>query len=234
MGSTYTYTVALDKVPGYIAQILGAFPMTAYLLAYSLIGGMVLGFILTLMQLKGGRVLATIAHGYISFMRGIPSLVMILLLYMGLPQLVPGLASLPRSTFIVAAMTLLSSSNFGEMMRASYLSVEVGQTEAALSIGMTDRQALTRIVLPQAIATAVPNFGNNLVQLFKDTALAFSIGIMDLMGTANAIQASSYGSSRLESYIAVALIYWAICLIIQLLTTIAERLTSKGRAPRTA
>lgn len=234
METTYVYTVALDKVPGYIVQILGAMPMTAYLLVYSLVLSMVVGLVLTLMQLRGGHVLAAIAHGYISLMRGIPSLVMILLLYMGLPQIVPSLASLPRSTFIVIAMTLLSSPNFGEMMRSSYLSVEQGQTEAALSVGMTERQALMRIVLPQAVATAIPNFSNNLVQLLKNTALAFSIGIMDLMGTANAIQTASYGSTRLESYIAVALIYWALCLIIQLVTTVVERLTSHGRAPQAA
>lgn len=234
MDSTYSYTVALDKVPGYIVQILGAFPMTAYLLAYSLVFGMAVGFLLALMQLRGGRVLSSVAHGYISFMRGVPALVMILLLYMGLPQVIPALSALPRSSFIVLAMTLLSSSNFGEMMRASYLSVDAGQTEAALSVGMTERQAFTRIVLPQAVATAVPNFGNNLVQLLKDTALAFSIGIMDLMGTANAIQNASYGSTRLESYIAVALIYWALCLIIQCAITVVERVTSRGRAVKVA
>ncbi len=234
MTSGYVYTVSLDKVPGYVVQILGAMPMTAYLLVWSLVLSMLVGLVLTLMQLRGGRVLAAVAHGYISLMRGIPSLVMILLLYMGLSQVVTSLSSLPRSSFILMAMTLLSSPNFGEMMRSSYLSVEHGQTEAALSVGMTERQALMRVVLPQAVATAVPNFGNNLVQLLKNTALAFSIGVMDLMGTANAIQTASYGSTRLESYIAVALIYWALCLIIQLATTVVERLTSHGRVPQTA
>ena len=139
------------------------------------------------------------------------------------------LAKLPKSTFILVAMTLISSANLGEMMRSSYLAVEHGQTEAALSVGMTEAQALRRIILPQAIAIAVPNFGNNVISIFKETALAFSIGTLDLMGRAQTISQASFGATRLEVYISVAVIYWAICLILQLITSIVERATSRGR-----
>ena len=127
-------------------------------------------------------------------------------------------------------MTLKSSANLGEMMRSSYLAVEHGQTEAALSVGMTEAQALRRIVLPQAVAIAVPNLGNNVIGIFKDTALAFSIGTLDLMGRAQTISQASYGASRLEVYVGVAIIYWAICLLLQLITSLIERATSRGRA----
>ena len=169
------------------------------------------------------------SHLEFSLMRGIPSLVLIFLLFMGLPQIAPALAKLPKSTFILVAMTLISSANLGEMMRSSYLAVEHGQTEAALSVGMTEAQALRRIILPQAIAIAVPNFGNNVISIFKETALAFSIGTLDLMGRAQTISQASFGATRLEVYISVAVIYWAICLILQLITSIVERATSRGR-----
>lgn len=230
METTYTFSFQADLIPGYITSIMAAFPMTVYLLVYSFVLGMIIGFVLTLMQLRGGKVLQSIAHGYISFMRGIPPLVMIFLLYMGLPQIVPGLAKLPKSTFIVVAMTLISSANLGEMMRSSYLAVEHGQTEAALSVGMTEFQALKRIILPQAVAIAVPNLGNNLIGIFKDTALAFTIGTLDLMGRAQTLSAANYGATRLEIYVAIAIIYWAICLVLQVLTTLLERATSRGRA----
>ena len=139
------------------------------------------------------------------------------------------LAKLPKSTFILVAMTLISSANLGEMMRSSYLAVEHGQTEAALSVGMTEAQALRRIILPQAVAIAVPNFGNNVISIFKETALAFSIGTLDLMGRAQTISQASFGATRLEVYISVAAIYWAICLILQLVTSVVERATSRGR-----
>ena len=203
--------------------------MTVYLLAYSLLFGLVIGLLLTLAQLRGGRVLASLAHGYISLMRGVPSLVLIFLLFMGLPQVMPVLAKLPKSTFILVAMTLISSANLGEMMRSSYLAVEHAQTEAALSVGMTEVQALRRIVLPQAVAIAIPNLGNNVISIFKETALAFSIGTLDLMGRAQTISQASYGASRLEVYISVAIIYWGICLLLQLVTTTIERATSRGR-----
>lgn len=229
MQTSYTFELHAELIPGFIVSILTALPMTIYLLAYSLVFGLVIGLLLTLAQLRGGRVLASIAHGYISLMRGIPSLVLIFLLFMGLPQIAPALAKLPKSTFILVAMTLISSANLGEMMRSSYLAVEHGQTEAALSVGMTEAQALRRIILPQAIAIAVPNFGNNVISIFKETALAFSIGTLDLMGRAQTISQASFGATRLEVYISVAVIYWAICLILQLITSIVERATSRGR-----
>lgn len=229
MQTSYTFELHAELIPGFIVSILTALPMTIYLLAYSLVFGLVIGLLLTLAQLRGGRVLASIAHGYISLMRGIPSLVLIFLLFMGLPQIAPALAKLPKSTFILVAMTLISSANLGEMMRSSYLAVEHGQTEAALSVGMTEVQALRRIILPQAIAIAVPNFGNNVISIFKETALAFSIGTLDLMGRAQTISQASFGATRLEVYISVAVIYWAICLILQLVTSIVERATSRGR-----
>lgn len=229
MQTSYTFELHAELIPGFIVSILTALPMTIYLLVYSLIFGLAIGLLLTLAQLRGGRVLASIAHGYISLMRGIPSLVLIFLLFMGLPQIAPALAKLPKSTFILVAMTLISSANLGEMMRSSYLAVEHGQTEAALSVGMTEAQALRRIILPQAIAIAVPNFGNNVISIFKETALAFSIGTLDLMGRAQTISQASFGATRLEVYISVAVIYWAICLILQLVTSIVERAASRGR-----
>lgn len=229
MQTSYTFALHAELIPGFVSSILTALPMTIYLLVYSLALGLAIGLLLALAQLRGGRVLATIAHGYISLMRGIPSLVLIFLLFMGLPQIVPALAKLPKSTFIVVAMTLISSANLGEMMRSSYLAVEHGQTEAALSVGMTEAQALRRIVLPQAVAIAVPNLGNNVISIFKETALAFSIGTLDLMGRAQTISQASYGANRLEVYIAVAAIYWVICLILQLVTALVERATSQGR-----
>ncbi|MGN0072158.1 MAG: amino acid ABC transporter permease [Atopobiaceae bacterium] len=230
MTSSYTFTFSPELIPQYIEKILTAMPVTIYLLVYSLLFGLIIGFVLTLMQVKGTPALARIAHGYISLMRGVPSLVLIFLLYMGLPQAFPALAALPKSTFIVTAMTLISSANLGEMMRSSYLAVEQGQTEAALSVGMTERQALMRIVLPQAIAIAIPNLGNNIISIFKETSLAFTIGTLDLMGRAQALASANYGATRLEIYVAVALIYWAICLLLQLLTTLIETASSHGRA----
>ena len=84
-------------------------------------------------------------------------------------------------------------------------------------------------MLPQAVAIAIPNLGNNVISIFKETALAFSIGTLDLMGRAQTISQASYGASRLEVYISVAIIYWGICLLFQLVTTIIEHATSRGR-----
>ena len=229
MSSTYTYQFQPELIVGYIQAILTAMPMTIYLVVYSLLFGLVIGFLLALAQIRGSRVVSTIARGYISFIRGIPALVMIFLVFMGLPQVVPGLSKIAKSSFIVASMTLITSANLGEMMRSSYLAVERGQTEAALSVGMTERQALMRIVLPQAIAIAVPTLGNQIIGLFKETSLAFSIGTVDLMGKAQALSSATYGNTRLECYLAVSVVYWICCLAIQFVASTVERMTSRGR-----
>lgn len=231
------YSFHPELVPGYVQGVLSAMSMTVYLLAYSLLFGLAIGFLLALAQVRGSGWMATVAHGYVSFMRGVPSLVMILMLFMGLPQVMDSfgvdMSNVAKSAYIVVALSLLSSANLGEMMRSSYLAVDHGQTEAALSVGMTERQALGRIVLPQAVAVAVPNFGNSVIGLFKETSLAFSIGTLDLMGKAQAIMQVNYGSTRLEVYLAVAIIYWACCLALQLVFAGVERVTTRGRGMAT-
>ena len=232
------YSFHPELILGYVQSILSAMSMTVYLLVYSLLIGLAIGVLLTCVQVRGSRLAATIAHGYISFMRGVPSLVMILMLFMGLPQVMHSfgvdMSSVAKSTYIVVALSLLSSANLGEMMRSSYLAIDHGQTEAALSVGMTERQALGRIVLPQAVAVAVPNFGNSVIGLFKETSLAFSIGTLDLMGKAQAVMQVNYGSTRLEVYLAIAIIYWICCLALQLVFAGIERATTRGRAMATS
>ena len=116
-----------------------------------------------------------------------------------------------------------------EVFRTAYIAIDKGQTEAALSIGLTPLQAFVRIVFPQALAVALPNFTNALVNLMKEGALAYTIGLIDLMGKGDLIIYNNQGAYNLETYIALSLIYWAMTIIIEKTFMYLEMRLSKQR-----
>ena len=115
-------------------------------------------------------------------------------------------------------MTLLYAASISEVFKSAYLAVPKGQLEAGLSIGLTTSQTLVRIICPQALRFALPNISNAILNLLKDTALAYTIGLADVMGTGNLIIGQNMGNYSLETYIAVALIYWGLALILALVS----------------
>jgi L-cystine transport system permease protein len=134
-----------------------------------------------------------------------------------------------KAAFVIITLSLLFGANMGELMRAAYLSVDLGQREAALAAGMTEAQAFIRIILPQAANAALPNFCNALTALMKEGALAYTIGMIDIMGQGSLIVARNYGAYGLETWIALALIYWGITVIIERSFRALEKRLSRGR-----
>ena len=222
-----------ETIPGYIPKILQAFPVTIEILFVSLIISLIIGVLVAKFSLSNEKWLKRIAHFYIAFMRGIPTLVLIFLIYLGLPQLALSfginLSKISKITFIIICLSLGSSANMAEMMRTSYLAVDKGQREAAYSVGMKGFSAFHRIILPQAFAIAIPTLGNNIIILFKETSLAFSISVIDLMGKARAISSASYGANKLEVYIAAGIVFWVICIILENLSKFFEKIYTKSR-----
>ncbi|TCL60910.1 L-cystine transport system permease protein [Kineothrix alysoides] len=231
-------TYDLSTVPSYIPKILKALPVTAEILIFSLLFGLLLGALVTMGALGKNKMVRIISNGYISFMRGIPTLVLIFLLYLGLPQLMVGigidLSAITKTKYIIACLSLGSSANMAEMMRASYLAVDKGQREAAYSVGMKGFTAFRRIILPQAVGIAIPTLGNNIIMLFKETSLAFTVGVIDLLGKARAISSASYGTNRLEVYIATGIVFWIICILMEYISKAVEKVYTKGRKQATS
>ena len=114
-------------------------------------------------------------------------------------------------------------------MRGSYLAVPAGQREAALTSGLTEKQSFIRIMLPQAFVVSLPNFGNSLIALLKEGSLAFTIGLIDVMGKGNLIISMNFGGYALETYTALAIIYWVLTILLEQLFKIIEKHFSKGR-----
>lgn len=180
------------------------------------------------------RWLRILADGYINVIRCTPSIVLLFIVYYGIPKLALGLFGLDlnfssKIIYVIISLSLLYSATLAEIIRSAYLALGRQQYEAALSIGLTPWQAVRRVMLPQGIVVALPNLGNSLISLFKEGSLAFTIGLIDMMGEGNLIISRNYGAYSLETYLALAVIYWSLTLVIEQIFLRLEKHYSKGR-----
>jgi polar amino acid transport system permease protein len=174
---------------------------TLLLTIVSLLGAMVLGTVLAAMRISKNPVLQSIASAYIWFFRGTPLLVQIVF-WFNFGLFLPNLSVLGYSIPINMLITPLTAALLGlllnvsafmcEVIRGGLLAVDVGQTEAALSIGMTPGQALRKIVLPQAIRVILPAAGNLAIDLLKATSLVYVIGTKEILGTVLGLAAQTF------------------------------------------
>ena len=214
-------------------QVVDKLPLTLFMLGLSLLFSLLLGFVIALIRIQKKPVLSKMATIYLSFMRCTPLLVQLFLVYFGLPQLLLlvhiDINSWSRITFLVIAFSLHTAAPLSEVIRSAYFSIDKGQFEAAYSIGMNYFQSLRRIILPQAFVAALPNLGNAAISLLKDTALAFSIGIIDIMGQVRLILGNNYGIGMFEIYVTISLVYWSMCIVIEIIVSYLEKHLKKGR-----
>ena len=181
---------------------------------------------LALMRLYRVPILNPLSQLYISFFRGTPLLVQLFLLYYGLPQLFPVFIGLDAFSAAVLGLTLHFAAYMAESIRAAINGVDRSQHEASLSIGMTEWQAMRRIILPQATRVALPSLMNYFIDMIKSTSLAFTLGVAEIMAKAQMEAASSF--KFFEAFLAVALIYWAIVLVLTQLQHWAETRLNKA------
>ena len=125
-----------------------------------------------------------------------------------MPQLLAFLTHINGITATIMGLTLHFSAYMAESIRAAIVGVDRSQTEAALSIGMTNGQLMRRIVLPQATRVAVPTLMNYFIDMIKATSLAFTLGVTELMGATQKEAAGSF--LYFEAFITVAIMYWII------------------------
>ena len=224
---------SLDHWLDITVKVLDKLPLTLFMMIASLFFALIIAVIIAVIRIQKIRFLSGLATFYLSFTRSTPLLVQIFLIYFGLPQLLLvfniDINNWSRLFFVIMAFSLHTGSYLAEIIRAAYLAVGQDQLEAAYSVGMSYPQALRRIILPQAFVIALPNLGNNTIELLKDTSLAFTIGIIDIMGQVRIILGNNYGIGIFEVYVVISLVYWATCILIEGIVSYAERLFKKGR-----
>ena len=217
-----------------ISDLLPFLPITILVVLGSVSFGSLLGFILAKAKVTGGRIPKLLADAYIGALRCTPPIVLLFIIFYGLPELLlstigVNINSVDKGFFVLVSFTLLFGATIAEVMRTAYESIDKGQQEAAVSIGMSPFQAFYRIMLPQSVAVALPNFCNSLVNLLKDGSLAFTVGLIDMMGQGTLIISRNYGSYALETYIALAIIYWSLTILIEKSFGGLEKHLSKGK-----
>ncbi|WRS27371.1 amino acid ABC transporter permease [Oscillospiraceae bacterium MB08-C2-2] len=214
--------------------VLPYLPFTLLIVLLAIVLGLLLGGILARMKLSSNRGLRLLADGYTSIMRCTPSIVLLFIVFYGVPKLVwvlfrTDINYLHRGFFTVITFLLLYAATSSELMRSAYESVDKGQREAAVSIGLSEFQSFWRILLPQCFAVALPAFATSAVGLLKETALAFTIGLVDIMGKAKLVISNNYNAYAIETYLGLALIYWAISLLAQLGVSLLEKRLMRGK-----
>ncbi|MGM3173449.1 amino acid ABC transporter permease [Dickeya lacustris] len=208
-------------------QVLMYLPTTLLLAVVSMLFAIVLGLVLALVRESRFIVLVKLVELYISLFRGIPSLVQLFIIYFGLPQLFPALNGLSAMTAAIIGFSLKNSAYMAEIFRAALASVDFGQTEAGLSVGMNKVQIYRRIVLPQAMLNALPATGNTFISLIKDTSVAFALGVSELFAEGKMIAAESL--RFFETFLVVGLIYWMLIMVYSWLQTQLEKKLSHSR-----
>ncbi|RIP37018.1 amino acid ABC transporter permease [Staphylococcus gallinarum] len=202
-------------------KILPFLPITLYLATISLVISIVGGLVLALILKANIPVIKQLALLYISFFRSIPSLVQLFLIYYGLPQLIPDMKVIDALTAAIIGLSVKNSAYLAEIFRAAISSVDKGQFEAAHSIGMSKARTYFSIVLPQATKNAIPATGNIFVGLIKETSLVFTLGVTEIFAKSKLLASASY--KFLETFLAVAIVYWLITIIFSYLQNILEK-----------
>ncbi len=186
-----------------------AVTMTIPLTIISFVIGLAIALVVALARLSPNVVLQGIARWYISIIRGTPLLVQLFIVFFALPELHIKISPFPAA---VIAFSLNVGGYAAEIIRSAILSIPKGQWEAAQTIGMGYATSLRRIVLPQAARVAVPPLSNTLISLVKDTSLASTILVTELLRTAQIAAAPTF--EFFAMYGTAAIYYWVICLVL--------------------
>ena len=207
--STYFETV-FEALP---VLIQGA-GVTVLLAALGTVLGMIAGTLLGIARLSPSKIVSFAARCYIDFVRGTPLLVQIFIIYFGLPGLAKSMGlsfSLNQLSAAVLALTLNSAAYLAEIIRGGIQSIEIGQREAAESLGLGPVETMTYVIFPQAFRRMIPPLGNEFITLLKDTSLVAVIGFEEVFRRGQLIVAQNYKS--FEIYTAVALVYLVLTLV---------------------
>lgn len=217
-----------------LPNLLEGAGMTLFITAISLVIGVVLGLVIAIARLSPRAWLRLPASAYVAAFRGTPMMVQILLIHYAI---IPGIQRdiIAQFDFLaginlvrmspaysgIIALGLNSGAYLGEIFRGGIQSIDRGQREAALSLGMTEVQVMTYVILPQALANALPSICNEFITLIKDSSLVSVIAVSELTYRANLVgpRTLEYGTM----YMGIAIIYFVMTYSISWVLTILEK-----------
>ncbi|WP_373756629.1 amino acid ABC transporter permease [Streptococcus ferus] len=226
-GKLFSWRSVFDAIP----SILEKLPTTLLLTLGGSVFGLILAMLFAIVKINRVKVLYPIQAAFVSFLRGTPILVQLMLTYYGIPLALKALNqktglelninAIPASVFAITAFAFNEAAYTSETIRAAIQSVSAGEIEAAKSLGMTNAQIYRRVIIPNAAVVATPTLINTLIGLTKGTSLAFNAGIVEMFAQAQILGGSDY--RYFERFISVALVYWAVSIVIEQVGRLIEK-----------
>lgn len=214
-----------------------AFIIVIFVTITSFIFALIIGFIMALARVSKLKVLNGAVVLFQELIRGTPLLVQLVYVYYVIPLLIDVLAyfvgyedldfKMPAVTAGVIGLSINYGTYISEVIRSAIVSIDQGQTEAALALGFSNGQAMFRIVLPQAFKNSIPVFGNYLVMLVKDTSLMAYITAQEFLMTTKSYTSQTF--LTIESYTLLAGVYLIICIPLALIVKFLEKKFNKNR-----
>ncbi|KGR72356.1 amino acid ABC transporter permease [Streptococcus phocae subsp. salmonis] len=218
-GKLFSWHAVFDAIPNVIQRL----PVTLGLTLAGAVIGLILALIFAIVKINKVKILYPIQAVFVSFLRGTPILVQLMLSYYGIPLFLKflnqqygfdwNINAIPASVFAITAFAFNEAAYASETIRAAIQSVDAGEIEAAKSLGMTETQIYRRVIIPNAAIVATPTLINGLIGLTKGTSLAFNAGIVEIFAQAQILGGADY--RYFERYISVALVYWFISILIE-------------------
>ena len=196
---SYDFSIIYEKFPIFIPAAIETLKISAA----AILVGVIFGLIIAFGRLSKIKIIYYISTLYVTIIRGTPIILQLFIVYFGLANIVR-LDPFPSA---VIAFGAHNAAYIAEIFRGSILSIDKGQMEAARSIGMSNFLAMRRIVLPQAFKRAVPNLGNQFIIAIKDSSLASTIAVGELLLKAQQLGSSNF---RFMEYLVLAGIYYLI------------------------
>ena len=223
----FSLRAVLDAFPA----VIGKLPVTILLALGGAFFGIIFAMIFALVKINRVRILYPVQAVFVSFLRGTPLLVQLMLTYYGIPLILKAINqsygtafninAIPAELFAIVALAFNEAAYASETIRAAILSVDPGEIEAARSLGMTNRQVYRRIIIPNAAVVATPTLINSLIGLTKGTSLAFSASVVEIFAQARIVGGSDL--KYFERFITVSIVYWIVNILIEILGRHIER-----------
>ena len=223
----FSFELMWKRIPKLVEKI----PITLELAGLAFLISLILGLFIAVVRFKQIKGLNQLAKVFLSIIRGPPMLIQLYVAYYGIPAILKFFNSLfdagintnivPKIVYAFLALGIYQSAFTSETIRAALLSVDKGEIEAAHAMGMTYPQILRRIIIPEALENAMPGIANSLIGLVKGTSLASTCGIIEITYQNSLLAGRDY--RYLEGYVALAIIYWIITIILEQIFKIIER-----------
>ncbi len=222
MGEFFEKLTELFTTPEYIDSLLHGFLLTIEIAFFAVLIGFLLGLVIALIETGKSRLLKPlkfICRIYVTVIRGTPMALQLFIMFF----VIFAIRDFPQIVTAILAFAFNSAAYSSEIIRGGILSVDVGQSEAGLALGLSNLTVFSRIVFPQAIKNIIPALGNEIITVIKETAIVSMVGMYDLNMAAKDIGSGQNMASYIVPMFVAALFYLAVVYLISFAIRIAEK-----------